>query len=64
MAQHEIRPLTPETYPAWLALAQKHDEVWGGCCCGYFHGDDGLHLRAPLGKRKTGMRIVVAPTHV
>ena len=39
MPQHEIRPLTPETYPAWLALAQKHNGVWGGCYCSYFHGD-------------------------
>jgi hypothetical protein len=27
---HVIRPLTPETFPAWLALAQKHNGVWGG----------------------------------
>jgi hypothetical protein len=34
-----IKPLTLETYPAWLALAQKHNGVWGGCYCSYFHGD-------------------------
>ena len=28
---HVIKPLTPETFPAWLALAQKHNGVWGGC---------------------------------
>lgn len=27
---HLIKPLTPETFPAWLALAQKHNGVWGG----------------------------------
>ncbi|GAA5201893.1 GNAT family N-acetyltransferase [Microbacterium jejuense] len=36
---HVVRPLTPETFPAWLALAQKHNGVWGGCYCSYFHGD-------------------------
>jgi len=36
---HEIKALTAETYPAWLALAQKHNGVWGGCYCSYFHGD-------------------------
>ena len=36
---HVIRPLSPETFPAWLALAQKHNGVWGGCYCSYFHGD-------------------------
>ena len=34
-----IKPLTPETFPAWLALAEKHNGVWGGCYCSYFHGD-------------------------
>ena len=36
---HLIKPLTPETFPAWLALAQKHNGVWGGCYCSYFHDD-------------------------
>lgn len=36
---HVIRPLTNETFPAWLALAQKHNGVWGGCYCTYFHSD-------------------------
>ncbi|MEO6116143.1 MAG: GNAT family N-acetyltransferase, partial [Pseudolysinimonas sp.] len=36
---HAIKPLTPETFPAWLALAQKHNGVWGGCYCSYFHSD-------------------------
>ena len=36
---HTIKALTPETFPAWLALAQKHNGVWGGCYCSYFHGD-------------------------
>lgn len=39
MAEHVIKPLTPETFPAWLALAEKHNGVWGGCYCSYFHGD-------------------------
>ena len=36
---HAILPLTLETYPAWLALAEKHNGVWGGCYCSYFHAD-------------------------
>ncbi|WP_194397172.1 GNAT family N-acetyltransferase [Microbacterium atlanticum] len=36
---HVIKPLTSETFPAWLALAEKHNGVWGGCYCSYFHGD-------------------------
>ncbi|WP_286276590.1 GNAT family N-acetyltransferase [Naasia aerilata] len=37
MTKHVIRPLTLDTYPAWLALAEKHNGVWGGCYCSYFH---------------------------
>jgi len=36
---HVIKPLTPETFPAWLAPAQKHNGVWGRCFGWYFHGD-------------------------
>lgn len=43
---HVIKPLTPETYPAWLALAQKHNGVWGGCWCSYFHGDTDATVKA------------------
>ncbi|MHC2997702.1 GNAT family N-acetyltransferase [Microbacterium sp. HJ5] len=39
MAAHVIRPLTLDTFPAWLALAEKHNGVWGGCYCRYFHDD-------------------------
>src|SRR4051794_38175918 len=39
MTAHEIKPLTLETYPAWLALADKHNGVWGGCYCHYFHDE-------------------------
>lgn len=39
MTDLAIRPLTVETYPAWLALAEKHNGVWGGCYCSYFHDD-------------------------
>ena len=39
VTSHVIKPLTPETFPAWKALAAKHNGVWGGCWCSYFHGD-------------------------
>jgi GNAT superfamily N-acetyltransferase len=43
---HEIKALTPETFDAWLALAQKHNGVWGGCWCSYFHGDTAETVKA------------------
>jgi GNAT superfamily N-acetyltransferase len=39
MTEYVVKPLSPETFPAWLALAEKHNGVWGGCWCSYFHGD-------------------------
>jgi len=45
-AAHVVRPLTVETFPAWLALAQKHNGVWGGCYCSYFHDDTALTVKS------------------
>ncbi len=36
---HEIKPLTMETWDAFAALAEKHNGVWGGCWCTWFHAD-------------------------
>ena len=32
-----IKPLTPETWDDFEALAQRHNGVWGGCWCIWFH---------------------------
>ena len=32
-----IRPLTAETWDAFADLAERHNGVWGGCWCTYFH---------------------------
>lgn len=37
MGADTIRPLGPETWDAFAALAQKHNGVWGGCWCTWFH---------------------------
>ena len=34
-----LRALTTETWDAFADLAQKHNGVWGGCWCIYFHPD-------------------------
>lgn len=35
---YTIRPLGPETWDAFALLAEKHNGVWGGCWCNWFHG--------------------------
>jgi len=32
-----IRPLSPETWDAFADLAERHNGVWGGCWCTWFH---------------------------
>jgi hypothetical protein len=32
-----VRALTPDTWQDFEALASKHNGVWGGCWCTYFH---------------------------
>ena len=49
MTAHVIKPLTLDTYPAWLALAEKHNGVWGGCYCHYFHDDTETTKKADVG---------------
>ena len=34
-----IRPLTPETWDAFADLVERHNGVWGGCWCIFFHPD-------------------------
>jgi GNAT superfamily N-acetyltransferase len=35
--EYVIRPLTADTWDAFAALAEKHNGVWGGCWCTWFH---------------------------
>lgn len=57
-SSHTIKPLTPETFPAWLALAQKHNGVWGGCYCSYFHGDTDRTVKADHDRATFKQRLV------
>ena len=34
---YRIEALTPQTWPGFVALAEKHNGVWGGCWCTWFH---------------------------
>ncbi len=37
MSELEIRPLTAETWDAFAALVAKHNGIFGGCWCTWFH---------------------------
>jgi len=35
--EYTIRPLEPDTWDAFADLAERHNGVWGGCWCTFFH---------------------------
>jgi hypothetical protein len=48
---YRIEPLTMRTWDAFADLADRHNGVWGGCWCTYFHRhpDDPKEERTALG---------------
>ena len=32
-----VKPLGPDTWADFAALAERHNGVWGGCWCTWFH---------------------------
>ena len=55
---HRIRPLGPRTWDAFAALAQKHNGVWGGCWCTWFHLFPDPPERRELGTREFKRQLV------
>ena len=37
MNDYVVKPLGPETWDAFARLAQRHNGVWNGCWCTWFH---------------------------
>ena len=48
---HPVRPLSVETWPAFEDLAKRHNGVFGGCWCTWFHCHPDPPERAELGNR-------------
>lgn len=56
-----IEPLSPVTWDAFAALAERHNGVWGGCWCTYFHlYPDPVEERRALGHREFKRQLVEA----
>ncbi|MGO1974681.1 MAG: GNAT family N-acetyltransferase [Propionibacteriaceae bacterium] len=36
-SSYAIAPLSPDTWPAFDALVERHNGIFGGCWCTYFH---------------------------
>lgn len=49
---HRIEPLSAETWDAFAGLAERHNGVWGGCWCIWFHLSPDQPERKALGSRE------------
>jgi GNAT superfamily N-acetyltransferase len=38
MTEYALKPLNTDTWAAFADLAERHNGVWGGCWCTWFHG--------------------------
>ena len=56
-----IEPLTPQTWEAFADLAERHNGVWGGCWCTYFHQPFDPEVTG-LGGREIKRRLVESGT--
>lgn len=53
---YRIEPLTPQTWNAFAALAERHNGIFGGCWCTWFH--DGHPSCEGRGETYEGNRVI------
>jgi hypothetical protein len=58
MTEYEIRPLSAATWDAFVELAEKHNGVWNGCWCTWFHPACVEKGKSPEGNRALKERLV------
>lgn len=58
--KYRIEPLGPRTWDAFAGLAERHNGVWGGCWCTWFHQYPDPPERRELGNREFKRQLVVA----
>jgi len=57
---YRIEPLSPRTWDAFAELAERHNGVWGGCWCTWFHlYPDPKDERRELGAREFKRQLVL-----
>ncbi len=55
---YRIEPLGPQTWDAFADLAERHNGVWGGCWCTWFHLYPDPPERKELGHREFKRQLV------
>ena len=56
--QHTVKPLGPDTWADFAALAERHNGVWGGCWCTWFHTMHGEKTFSAADNRALKERLV------
>ena len=60
MDEFTVKPLAPDTWDDFSALAERHNGVWGGCWCTYFHTMNADKERTYEGNRRLKQDLVNA----
>jgi GNAT superfamily N-acetyltransferase len=55
---YTVRPLGPDTWDAFARLVERHNGVWGGCWCTWFHPKDPQKLPGAEGNRARKKQLV------
>jgi hypothetical protein len=58
VSEYAIRPLEAATWDAFVHLAEKHNGVWNGCWCTWFHPACAERGVSPEGNRAYKERLV------
>jgi hypothetical protein len=53
-----VKALGPDTWAAFADLAERHNGVWGGCWCTWFHTAYAEKGHSPEGNRALKERLV------
>lgn len=56
--QPVIRPLSPDTWDAFADLVERHNGIFGGCWCIYFHPDSAERGQSAQGNRELKKQLV------
>jgi hypothetical protein len=58
MGEYTVKPLGTDTWTAFAELAERHNGVWGGCWCTWFHPACAEKGKSADGNRALKQRLV------
>ncbi len=58
MSEHTVKPLAPDTWEAFARFMERHNGVFGGCWCTWFHTLAAEKTRTAEGNRALKQRLV------